>query len=126
MQVFIRRSIFAPLIGAFAAVSLSAGPARAGGGGADAGSLQMVLTDVCSALTIPCPNLPTVSQLVLEIAALKTAPLELVRAVGGLSPVAVVNAVNPTPSSPLIPPTDAPPVAPLAFISGMTATATQP
>jgi len=132
MQVFIRHSTIVRLFGAFAALWLSAGSAWAGSGGPDAATLQKILDDLCTFLKMTsCPQLPTASQLVLEIAGLETAPPDVVRFEGALSPTAVVNAVNPPAGSPIAP-SIAPPgspvapsnVAPLAFVSGATATVT--
>ena len=130
MQVFIRHSTIVRSFGAFAALWLSAGSAWAGSGGPDAATLQTTLNALCAFLNMAsCPQLPTASQLVLEIAGLETAPPDVVRFEGALSPTAVVNAVNPPAGSPFAP-SIAPPgspvapssVAPLAFVSGATAT----
>src|SRR5215469_4694857 len=131
MKLFPRRPT--RLFAVFLALWLSAGAAWAGGGGLDAATLQSTLNDLCSFLKMTsCPQLPTASQLVLEIAGLETAPPDVVRFEGALSPTAVVNAVNPPAGSPIAP-AIAPPgspvapssVAPLAFLSGATATVTQ-
>lgn len=135
MQVF-GRSLMARIIFALIALWLGAGSARAGGGGADAGTLQTLLnTSLCPGLGInPCPQLPTASQLVLELAGLTTAPPDVIRFEGALSTTAAVNAVNPPAGSPIAPTIPAPGsptapsnVAPLAFVSGASpAAATQP
>jgi hypothetical protein len=118
MQVF-ARSIMARITLAVVALWLGAGPARAGGGGADALGLQNSLNTLCGLLSMStCPQLPTASQLVIEISALKTASPELVRFEGELpppSPADVINAVNPP---------AAPNLVPLAFVSGTTAAVT--
>jgi hypothetical protein len=61
----------------FAMIAISlwlcgAGPAWAGGGGEDAGSVQAVVNEFCQFLGMTsCPQLPTVTQAVLEIAGLQ-------------------------------------------------------
>jgi hypothetical protein len=56
-------------------------PAKASPGGADLGGLQMTINDICSTLVIsPCPTMPTITQAVLEIAALINNPPEIIRA----------------------------------------------
>src|SRR5215469_9179710 len=126
MPLFIRRSTIVRSFAAFAALWLSTGSAWAGGGGLDAATLQSTLDDLCSILKMTsCPQLPTASQLVLEIAGLETAPPDVVRFEGAFSPTAVVNAVNPPAGAPIAPsiappgsPTAPSSVAPLAFVSG--------
>ena len=66
------------------------GQARAGGGGEDAGTVQTFLDSICSAVgQAPCPQLPTASQGILEIAALFNARPEAVRAGQNVSGSAV-------------------------------------
>jgi hypothetical protein len=134
MPTLVRSSGIARFIGAFAVLSLSAGSAWAGGGGLDVASLQAALDSACSALsmTASCPQLPTLTQLVLEIAGLENAPPEDARFENAISPTVAINAVNPpagnalnlVAGSPFAPPK----VAPLAFIStsGGAAAVTQP
>lgn len=85
------------LIGAFAALSLSAGSAWAGGSN-DLAPLQDALDGACTALQVPmtsCPQLPTATQIILEIAGLESAPLEDARFENVISPTLAINAVNP-------------------------------
>ncbi len=68
------------LIGAFAALWLSAGPAWAGGGGRDAGTFQPFLDFICAQVGMTdCPQLPTVTQIILELSALQNTPPDGVR-----------------------------------------------
>jgi hypothetical protein len=125
MHVRIRSSSVAALVLAAALCCYRAGPAWAGGGGEDAGTVQTFLNSVCSFVgQNPCPQLPTVSQGVLEIAGLLNARPEAVRAGQGV-PGSAVNAGNVTVS----PPASLASLTPLAFIGAMTsretATATQ-
>jgi hypothetical protein len=56
-------------------------PARAGDGGADAGTVQSILNTICLDVSqSPCPQLPTVSQGVLELAGLLNTRPEAMRA----------------------------------------------
>ena len=114
-------SLIHRLSAVIAAVCLGyAGPASAGGGGADAGTLQSFLNNtLCPFLGMAtCPQLfPNVTELVLETAGLENAPPEMVRAENSISPVVAVTVGNPPAGSPfpsVVPP---PNVAPLAFIS---------
>ena len=130
MQVF-ARSIMARTTLAMITLWLGAGTALAGGGGADAGTLQTLPNEFCAGFGMTCPQLPTASQIALEIAGLTTAPPDVVRFEGALSPTASVNAVNPPAGSPIAPsiappgsPTAPSSVTPIAFVSGALATAT--
>jgi len=132
MQASLRSSWIARLIGAFVALSLSAGSAWAGGS-QDLGTLQDALDSACSVLQMTsCPQLPTLTQLVLEIAGLESTPLEDARFENAIVPTVAINAVNPPAGNALNPPAGSPlalsKVAPLAFIStsGGAATVTQP
>src|SRR6516225_9999209 len=106
----------------------SAGPAWAGHGGGDVGSLQTTLNSVCTALQMAsCPQLPTITQLALEIAGLENAPPQVVRFENGIPPTVAVYAVNPPAGFPFTQSN----VTPLAFISpppggGVVAQVTQP
>jgi hypothetical protein len=101
-----------------------AAPALAGGS-ADAGSVQSSLDSVCGNLAnlfnpaqnaqMPCPQLPTVSQGVLEIAALLNARPEAIRALQGVSGAAVY-ASNPVATAPI----DLSQLTPLAFEGALT------
>ena len=74
---------------------LSVGTAWAGAGGEDLGGLQSVVNGMCTTVGLnPCPQLPTVSQAVLEIAGLGNSPAEVVRALGNAGPaISAGNAV---------------------------------
>ncbi len=59
----------------------AAQPAKASPGGADLGGLQSAIDGVCGTLGVnPCPTMPTITQAVLELAALLNASPEIVRA----------------------------------------------
>src|SRR5437016_4012865 len=126
MQRAARSSLPVRLIGVSCALWFSIGPAWAGHGGADLGSLQGILDSLCSNLQITCPKLPTTTQLVLEYAGLVNAPADVIRFENGISPTAALNAVNPPAGTPFVLAN----VAPLAFISalksGGVASVTQP
>ncbi len=127
MRGSVRSPRISYFIGAFAALWLSAGPAWAGHGGGDVASVQSALDAACTALDMTtCPQLPTFTQLVLEIAGLENAPPEAARFENAISPTVAVNAVNPPAGSPF----DLSKVTPLAFISpstsGGVAMVTQP
>jgi hypothetical protein len=80
MRASIRFSNVCALAGAVAALWLGAGAAKAGDG-VSLASLQTQLDGVCEEAGIsPCPQLPTISQAVAELAALYTEPMEVVRA----------------------------------------------
>jgi hypothetical protein len=65
---------------ALAAMSLSAAQPAKAGDGADLGSLQTYIESVCSAFSMAsCPQLPTIAQAVLEIAAMVDIAPEAVR-----------------------------------------------
>jgi hypothetical protein len=114
MQRSARSSAMARLLGMSVALWSSVGSAYAGHGGADLPGLQGALDDLCSALQITsCPQLPTVTQLVLEIAGLVNAPPDVIRFENAISPTAALNAVNPPAGTPFALPN----VTPLAFIS---------
>ncbi|HEY3911524.1 MAG TPA: hypothetical protein VGM07_16805 [Stellaceae bacterium] len=91
-------------------------PAWAGDGGEDAGTVQGFLNLVCSGLGLsPCPQLPTVSQGVLELAGLLNARPEAVRA-GQDVPGSAVYAGNVA----ISPPPSLASLTPLAFRGAMT------
>lgn len=125
---------------AFAALWLCwAGPAWAGSGGEDAGTLQAFLDAVCTAVGIGVPGGPNgtmcppryqyptlatspITELILQIAAFENAPPEMVRYTNNVSPTASLNALNPPAGSP----TDQTQIVlssltPLAFLSPPTA-----
>src|SRR5437667_7943333 len=74
-----------------------AGPARAGGGGEDAGNVQTFLNMICQDFGIsPCPQLPTITQGVLTVAGYVYARPESIRRSQNISPGSVY-AGNPPP-----------------------------
>src|SRR5713101_2071564 len=86
MRISVRCSAISRLATAAAALWLGAGPAWAGGGGESVGSLQSLLgnpngtSGLCELLGMTsCPQLPTLTQLVLEFSALVNSPPDLVR-----------------------------------------------
>ena len=68
-------------MGVLAALWLwSGGPAKAGDGGSDLASLQTFIDEVCSAFTMSsCPQIPTITQAVLQVAAFVDIAPEAVR-----------------------------------------------
>lgn len=116
MPVSLRSSVRC-ILGTFAILCLSdSGAAWAGGGGGeDLATVQAFLNDtICPAVGMsPCPKLPTITQLVLEIAALTNATPDDARTLVGIPPGVAVNAVN----SPASPPVRLSALTPLAFIS---------
>ena len=90
------------LIAAVAAFWLCcAGSALAGDGGSSGITLQGVLDDICSVFgpTVPCPQLPTVTQQVIEIAGLTNEAPDIIRVLNSVCtppgcPQVAVNAVN--------------------------------
>jgi hypothetical protein len=91
-------STFSRLAGALAALWLcGAGAAWAGDGG-DLGSLQNVTNGFCAVLNMKtCPQLPTVTQGVLEVAGLTNSPPEIVRVQNKIASGTSVDAGNPAP-----------------------------
>ena len=90
-----RRMLYLPV--AFVAVWLyGAGAAWAGDGGESLTGLNNLITGLCSLLNIttPCPQFPTITQAVLEIAGLETSPPEMVRALNSVDPGTYVDAGN--------------------------------
>jgi hypothetical protein len=72
-------------------------PAWAGGGGADAGNIQSFLDSTCGLLGMSvCPQLPTITQGILEVAGLQYARPEALRSSQNIGPGAVY-AGNPSP-----------------------------
>jgi hypothetical protein len=137
------------LLGAVAAFWLSGGQAaRAGGGGADFAGILTFITDICKMFSITdCPLVPTISQGVLEVAALSNFTLEATRSHFEIPVPPYVDAANPSrppakecetscldPLNPItglpIDPSVLSTLRPLAFISAEksngTATPTQP
>jgi hypothetical protein len=114
-------STISRLAGAVAALWLcGAGSVWAGsGGGADLASLNTSLSDLCTTLKntfgVPlpsCPQVPTVAQGVLQLAAWNLVPTEMVRATNSIPLKGAVNAGNPSipPVGPVPPPITAFPV----------------
>jgi hypothetical protein len=124
-------------VGAASAVWLCGmGSAWAGGGGNDAGTFQPFLNQVCGLVGMTsCPQLPTFTQIVLEISGLQNTPPDFVRgpmgnffgvcSVSGNSGLPVcseknaINAVNP-PAPVSITLSDLSSLTPLRFISPQT------
>jgi hypothetical protein len=145
MRALIRSSNLSGLAGAVAALLLGAAqPACAGGGsGADLGSLQALLSDpntgLCKIFSMSfCPQLPTVTQAVLQVAALGNNLPEMIRAQNNIPAGTSVTAGNPAAVPPVngsltalpLTSTTAPTVSdvlstltPLAFISQSSGTA---
>ena len=125
-----RLLIIARVAAMFAAFWLcSVGSAWAGDGGSSGISLQGVLDDICSVFgTGPCPQLPTVTQQVIEIAGLTNESPDIVRVLNSVCtppgcPQTAVNAVNGLAKSPPVRATDALwYLTPLAFTPGPVAT----
>ncbi len=89
MSVSLRSFTFSRLAAAAIAASLWwAGPAWAGGGGADASTLQSSLNAICGevGMTSTCPQLPTATQIFLEISGLLNSPPDDVRNIFAVSP----------------------------------------
>jgi hypothetical protein len=128
-----RSFTFSRLAGAVAALWLCcAGAAWAGDGGNDLGTLNNAVASLCSAFSLPsCPQVPTVTQGVLQLAAWNLVPTEMIRATNAIAPGTAVDAGNPSipPVAPTPPPITAFPVKgpalstlfpnlrPLAFVS---------
>jgi hypothetical protein len=100
MRVPVRSSAISCFLGAAAALWLcSAGTARAEGGGEDLAALNSTILGLCPILGIPttsCPQLPTITQAFLELAALVNAPPEAVRGDTGIPLGLDVDAGNPS------------------------------
>jgi hypothetical protein len=147
MGVSIRSSSVSRVAGTVATLWLcGTGPAWAGDGGSeDLAGLNKIVSNICTFLSIPttsCPTLPTISQAVLEIAALENAPPEIVAALNSVAAGNHPSAGNPAAGNPdVLPPIEFPltvttlpdvlsNLTPLAFISAPNgagpATATQP
>jgi hypothetical protein len=132
MRMSIRSSTTSLLAGVTATLWLC-GAAWAGDGGEDLGGLNAFLTDtLCPMLglsTTSCPKLPTISQAVLEIAALENAPPGIVSALNNIAYGNHPDAGNPAAgNSVVLPPIEFPltlttlpdllaSLRPLAFIS---------
>ncbi len=76
-----------------------AGSAWAGDGGGSLQTLQALLSDASSGLCVtfginPCPQLPTITQAVLEVASLQNSPPEMVRTLNSIPPGGWVDAGN--------------------------------
>jgi hypothetical protein len=119
----VRVSIRSTMIYCLAAAALALwlccpGSARAGDG-ASLATLQTAINDICTFFQlVSCPQLPTITQAVLELSAEENAPPEMIRSQEAVPPGAAVTAGN----APQPPPTKASPLdlstlTPLAFIS---------
>ena len=95
MSVLIRSSIISRLFNAVAALSLCGSAAAwAGDGGSDQGSVNSAWQTFCGvtlptifSLFPPCPEVPTVTQGILQFAAWELVPPVMVRAFGNLAPL---------------------------------------
>jgi hypothetical protein len=100
MRVSLKSWVISRIAGAAAAMLLSgAGSAWAGDGGTSLQTLQAVLSDPTSGLCVtfginPCPQLPTITQAVLEVAGIENSPPEMVRALNNIPPGCWVDAGN--------------------------------
>ena len=110
----IRSFMHSRLTGAVAALGLCcAGPAWAGDGGNDLGTLNNGLADLCSSLentfSVPlpsCPQAPTITQGILQLASWSLVPNEMISAVNSIPIGQRVNAGSPSipPVGPTPPP----------------------
>jgi hypothetical protein len=98
MRVSIRSSTLSRITGAVAALWLYGGGAAWAGGGADLASLQNVINGLCVTfgMTAPnaCPQLPNITQAVLEVAALGNNLPEVARAQNAIPPQYSIDAGN--------------------------------
>src|SRR5205823_14993174 len=97
MRVYRKSSMNSRVAAWAAAIWLcAAGSAFAGDGGASLGTLQTIINGLCTAFGMStCPQLPTISQAVLEVAALENSPPEMVRPLNSIDPGNYVDAGNP-------------------------------
>src|SRR5437899_4601543 len=81
MRARVRALAISRLAGVVTAAWLcSIGAASAGDGGDDAGSFHPLLNQVCGLVGMTsCPQLPTVTQIVLEISGLQNTPPDFIR-----------------------------------------------
>jgi hypothetical protein len=98
---------FSRLAGALAALWLCGAGSAWAGDGADLASLQALLSDpttgLCKIFNMStCPQLPTITQGILEVAALTNSPPEIVAAQNSITPGSNVTAGNPA----AVPPDD--------------------
>jgi hypothetical protein len=122
MRVTVGRSAAFRLAGVSAAIWMYAGLAWAGDGGASLTTIQAIIgppngaSGFCKLLGMnPCPQLPTVTQAILEAAGLGLSPPEMVAAQNSITPGSNVTAGNP--AVPLIQgaPTPFPLTSPMLF-----------
>src|SRR5215469_2245609 len=119
MRASIRYSVISRLGGAVGAIWLcGAGAAWAGGGSGDTASAQKDVSALCTLFSMTCPQLPTVTQLILQITGLENTSPDIARYAESFSPTAAVNAVNPPAGNN---PFDLTKVTPLAFVASTTA-----
>lgn len=110
MSPSIRSFTFSRLAGSLAALWLSgSGLAWAGDGGSDLASLNNGLGDLCSFLGVPlpsCPQAPTITQGILQLASWSLVPNEMISAVNAIPIGQRVNAGSPSipPVGPIPPP----------------------
>jgi hypothetical protein len=97
-----RSSVLSALAGAAMVLSLLVSPSWAGGGGEDAGSAQVVINDFCTFLGMTsCPQLPTFTQGVLQIAGLQNSSPNYARGPVGLGECSVAGNPYPFSSGPI-------------------------
>lgn len=118
MRASIRSSNLSGLAGAVAALSLCGGGVAWAGDGQDLGTLQALLsngsTGICDVFfpkNVPCPIPPTITQAVLEVAALGNNLVEMIRAQNSIPPGTSINASN----AAAVPPVDPVFLTPLAM-----------
>jgi hypothetical protein len=122
MRPSTRYSVISRLGGAVATVWLSVtGSALAGDGSGDIPSAQGAVTELCTLFNMSCPQLPTITQLILQITGLENTSPDIARYAESFSPTAAVNAVNPPAGSN---PFDLTKVTPVAFVPSATTTGT--
>jgi hypothetical protein len=104
MSISLSSHAFSRLAGAVAALWLGcAGPVWAGDGGGDLGTLNSALLGLCTTtlpnlgVTLPsCPQAPTITQGILQLAAWTLVPNEMISATNSIPLGARVNAGNPS------------------------------
>jgi hypothetical protein len=130
MRLSIKSTILSRVAGAVAGVWLCGAGAAWAGDGADLGSLQALLSGTGGLCTLfnmnPCPQVPTITQGVLQVAGLGNNLPEMVRAQNNIPPESGVTAGNPALALTNPPPTVSDlmtGLTPLAFISQSSGTA---
>src|SRR5260370_5234920 len=81
MRTWVGPSAISHFAGVVTAACLcGAGPAWAGDGGSDAGAFQQALNTVCGLVGMTsCPQVPTLTQVILEISSLENTPPDFIR-----------------------------------------------